>query len=617
MNARSSCIAILIMIVGLCAITAGCSASGKNKEFFGKTDPPRDNILRYVTGSEPESLDPQVSASQPEQRIYMALYEGLVEYDPKTTAPVPGLAESWEIKNSSEFTFHLRHNGRFSNGDPITAHDFVYTIRRGLSPDFASRNAALGYYIRYAQAYNERGVFVADSENRNFLLEENSPERVVLPGDESKRSKLLDANPNLKAAVAGKQFVPVKAEDIGVEAVDEYTLRISLSQRAPFFLSLLPNSFFSVVHQATIEKFGPAWTDPHNIVTSGPFTLEKWAPYDRIAVKRDPMYYDAASVKLDGIVFYAVVDNNTIMNLYKAGEIDAMLNHGVPAQWLDAIASMKDYMDAPEASLEYYQFDCTRPPTNDLRVRRALNMSVDKALLSAWRHAKPATGITPDGIFPGYPQAKGDGFDPEKAKRLLADVGYRDSAGNFDPQKFPVDHIEINTNPDGANIPIAEFIQAQWKQNLGFTIPIKVMENRTFLAARAQGQYKGIARNGWAADYMDPFTFLALYYTPNGNNGTGWWDQRYVDLLDEANRTADQKQRLELLAKAERLALEAQPIMPLLAASARWMKKPYVKGLYPNPASLFPWKWVYIERDPAKWDYGMPDMSESPPLGRG
>jgi oligopeptide transport system substrate-binding protein len=244
-------------------------------------------------------------------------------------------------------------------------------------------------------------------------------------------------------------------------------------------------------------------------------------------------------------------------------------------------------------------------------------MTVDKALLSAWRHAKPASGITPDGIFPGYPQAKGDGFDPDNAKRLLADVGYRDSAGIFDPQKFPVDQIEIDTNPDGANIPIAEFIQAQWKQNLGVTIPIKVMENRTFLAARAQRQYKGIARNGWAADYMDPFTFLALYYAPNGNNGTGWWDQRYVDLLDEANRTADQKQRLELLAKAERLALEAQPIMPLLAASARWMKKPYVKGLYPNPASLFPWKWVYIERDPAKWDYGVPDMSESPPLGRG
>lgn len=650
----SSQLAIAAFIVALGVISAGCAAFGNNSAFFGKTDPPRDNVLRYVSGSEPESLDPQISDGQPEARVYMALFEGLVEYDPKTTVPIPALAERWRVNNdSSELTFYLRRNGRFSNGDPITARDFVYTIRRGMSPKLASRNAALAYYIKYAKAYNEGDVFVFDSAGKTFLLEKDfeegsapkaplssqpltsetpeyppvpedktpdadtpfhqimhSPDRLVLPGDEKKRNAIVDANPKLKVAVAGKQFVPVKPDDIGVEAVDDYTLRISLAQPAPFFLSLMPHQFFRVINQKTIEKFADAWTDARNIVTSGPFALAAWKHYDRVVVKRDPMYWDAANVHLDGIIFYAVVDNTTIMNLYKAGEIDAMLNHTVPASWLDMIAPMKDYMDAPEAAIEYYQFNCKRPPTNDVRIRKALNMGVDKKALAAWRHSKPLTAITPEGMFPGYPQPKADPFDPEKAKTLLADAGYRDGSGKFDPMKFPVDQIEIGINPDGNNIPMAEFIQAQWKQNLGITIPIKIMEQKTFLAARSKLEYKGISRNGWSADYMDPFTFLGLYYTPTGNNGTGWWDPKYAALLDEANSTGDRQKRFELMAKAEALALEAQPVMPLFTTSARWMKKPYVKGMYPNPASLFAWKWVYIERDQSKWDYGVPKMTD-------
>lgn len=647
------------LLLGVNLITAGCAASAKNNLFFGKADPPRDNVMRYVSGSEPESLDPAVSDGQPEARIYMSLYEGLVEYDPKTTTPIPALAERWEVnKDSSELTFHLRRNGRFSNGDPITAADFVYSIQRGLAPALASRNAGLAYYIKYAQAYNEGAVFVQDPSSGHFLLARDfeeekpgapksekpvaeakspgssvaaeyppvaedktpdadtafhqfmhSPDRLVLPADAKKRAKIVDANPKLKSELTGKQLVPVEAKDIGVEAVNDYTVRISLAQPAPFFLSLMPHQFFRVVHRKTVEKYGSAWTLEQNIVTSGPFKLVSWKHYDRVIVQRDPMYWDAAQVRLDGIIFYAVVEGSTIMNLYKAGEIDAMLNHTVQAAWLDTIAPYKDYMDAPEATTEYYLFNCSRPPTNDVRVRKALNMSVDKKAVGAWRHQMPLTSITPEGMFPGYPQPQGDPFDPEKAKALLADAGYRDGAGQFDPKKFPVDQIEISLNPDGNNIPLAEFIQAQWKQNLGVTIPIKVMEQKTSLDARAKLQYKGIFRTGWGADYMDPFTFLGLFYTATGNNGTGWWDPKYVALLDEANSTGDRQRRFQLLAKAEALALEAQPILPLMTASARWMKKPYIKGMYPNAASLFAWKWVYIERDQAKWDYGVPSMA--------
>jgi len=622
MAASATRLAIFAGLLSLGLICAGCSASANNG-FFGATNPPRENVLRYVSGSEPETLDPQIPDLQNEARICMALYEGLAEYDPKTGEPVPALAETWEVnKDSSEFTFHLRHDGRFSNGDPITARDFVYTIRRGLTPGLGSRTAAMAYPIKYAEAFNSGGVFVFDPNSRTYLLEKDfaeaaektyapaDPARVVLPRDEKKRQKAIDANPKLKAAVAGKQFVPVKGEDVGVDAVNDYTLHISLEKPAPFFVSMMPHVFFRVLHQKTIETFGAAWTDAANIVTSGPFKLEAWKHYDRINVVRNPMYWDAKSVKLDGIVFYLLQDNTTIMNLYKAGELDAMYNHTVPAAWLDMIGPAKDFMDAPEASVDYYQFNTTKGPTSDVRVRKALNMALDKKALADWRHVKPLSAITPDGIFPGYPQPKGDPFDPEKAKLLLAEAGYRDAAGNFDPKKFAQSEVELITNPDGNNLTFAEFIQAQWKQTLGATIQIRVMEAKTYFAARANLDYKGVSRFGWSGDYMDPYTFLSIFYTAGGSNGTGWWDPKYVALLDEANRTVDHQKRYELLAEAEKMVVEVQPVIPLVAGSTRWMKKPYVKGMYPNPMTLHPWKWIYLERDQAKWDYGMPKMTE-------
>jgi len=236
-------------------------------------------------------------------------------------------------------------------------------------------------------------------------------------------------------------------------------------------------------------------------------------------------------------------------------------------------------------------------------------VSLDKKALADWRHVAPLTAMTPSGIFPGYPQPKGDPFDPEKAKKLLAEAGYKDAGGNFDPKKFEASEIEMIMNPDANNIPYAEFIQAQWKQNLGATISIRVMESKTFTQAQTNLEYKGISRTGWSADYMDPFTFLSIFYTPTGTNATGWWDPKYVALLDEANRTTDHLQRYKILAQAEQLLLDAQPVIPLTVGTTRLMKKPYVKGIYPNAATLIPWKYAYIERDQSKWDYGMPDMS--------
>ena len=636
-----------------------CRVVATSGDFYGSTTPPKLNILRYVNGPEPESLDPPVSSGQPEARIYMALYQGLIEYDPKTLNAIPGLAERWDINNdSSEFVFHMRRNARWSNGDPITAADFIYSIRRGLSPALASKNAYLAYYITYAEAYNEKAVFVRDPRTNQFLLEKDvaendqaaaaalsqkplssaepeyrptaeeqkpdadtpfhrfmhSPPRLTLPGDETVRNKMLARNPKLQTAVQDKEFVAVNAEDIGVEAVDDYTVRISLSQPAAYFLGLIGHQLFRLTPRKVIEKYGDQWTDPGHIVTCGPFRLKAWRPYNELVVERDPMYWDAANVKLDEIYFLAISDSSTSMNLYKVGEVDAVYNHTVPNPWLDVVRPKKDYMDGSEAAIVYININITKPPMNDLRVRRAFNMAIDKINYSKSRRiTKPLSAFTPEGMFPGYPQPKGEGFNPDLARKLLGEAGFpvtKKDDGSFECKSFPVTQVEFIFNTNPSNKAMAEFMQAQWKQNLGITVPLRSMEFKTFMPTRAKLDYKGFAIGLWGADYMDPFTFLGLFSTSGGVNGTGWYDLKYVAMLDEANRTLDHRQRYEQLAKAEKYLLDNQPVIPIETSSVNWLKKPYLKGMYPNAASIYPWKFVYIERDPSKWDYGIPSLAD-------
>jgi oligopeptide transport system substrate-binding protein len=657
---------LFALVLAAALLAVGCAPpQGGKIEFFGKIEPPEGQVLRYISGSEPESLDPQMSSGQPEARIDIALYEGLAEYHPKTMEPIPAIAEHWTINgNADEFVFFLRKNAKFSNGDPITAHDFVYTLRRGLRPELASRVAYLAWDIKYAEGLNTGGAFVRDPKTGRFLLAAemskaggeagvesaeaqaanaaataadedtqhkkelavtgedaapdtefhkfiHQPERLVVPFDEKDREKAFKANPKLRDLVAGKEFVQVKPEDIGVEAVDDYTLRIKLRHPAPYFLGLIPHQFFRAIPQKAVERYGVNWTKPGNIVSSGAFMLQEHKPYNQIVVVRNPYYWDNANVRLDKIMFFPLEDNTTMMNLYKSGEVDALYNHTVPASWLKGgIRSAKDYMDAPENTNEYWIINCTKPPMNDVRVRKAFNMAVDKEGLADYRVVvKPSYALIPD-IFHRYPRPKGDGYDPEKARKLLADAGYRDASGKFDPKKFPVDQVEINYNTNESNRQIAEYVQAQWKQNLGMTISLRNVEWKTYLNMRSNLEYKGFARAGWVGDYMDPYTYLSIFTTKEGgDNGTGWYDPKYNAMLIAANSEPDVPKRMELLAKAEAYFLDSQPILPLVIPATSWMKKPYVKGLFPNPGTLHAWKYVYIEHDQAKWDKGMPDMT--------
>ncbi len=640
-------------------LLTGCSSSSGGR-YFGKTVAPKDNILRYVSGSEPETLDPHISSGQPEARIYMAIYEGLVEYGPKDMQPIPSIAKSWEISpNVDEFVFHLRDNAKWSDGTPITANDFVYSFRRGFAADTLSSSTELGFFIKYAEAFNAGQVFVKKGDTfllaKDFSGEEQKPStgigpetdfhkfiqapiRLTLDGDEKKRANQIDADPKLKAAVTGAEFVTVQAEDIGVEAVDNYTLRVTLRQPAPFFIGLLAHQFFRLVPKQAIDKWGKDWIRKEHIVTCGAFRIKDYRPYDALILERDPNYWDAANVHLDGIAFYPVEDNATILNLYKGGAIDAFLNHTVLTSWIEQVRAFKDeYMNFPEQSTAYYSMNVTRPPFNDPKVRKAFAMAVDNEALSNFRKiTKPLYNLTPTGIFPEYDKvrekvsedirqerniapdvwAKYGRFDAELARKTLTEAGFpvQKNGDSYSCPTFPTDKVGLMFNTNENNRAIAEFVQAQWRQNLGITVPLKSQEFKTFLKDRHEVQYDGLAQSLWSGDYMDPYTFLGLHYGFPNNGDSGFNDSKYNKMLDDANAELDPTKRYEMLARAEFYLMEQQPSIPLTINATNWMKKPYVKGMYPNPGTLLPWKFVYIEQDPAKWATDVENvMSESDP----
>lgn len=667
-----------LALVVLSSILIGCSTQASTK-YWGQIDVPQDNVLRYITGSEPESLDPQFVTGQPEARILIGLFDRLVEFHPKTLDPIPSLATHWEQNSDGTiYTFYMRKDGKFSNGDPIKATDMVWSIRRALSPELASRYAFLGYDIKYGEAYNANKSFVKGKDGK-FLLEKdfsdeqekkepitedkpnslqpetikgtipeenrpepkadpaavevqesefqkfiNSPMRLTVPADEKSQAKLVKDNPKMKAAFEGTELVPVTAEDIGIEAVDDYTVRFKLKQSAPYFVGLLTHQFFSALHRPTIEKFGKEWIKPANIVTSGAYRVSVWKPYDEMVIVKEPNYWDAANVTLNAIHFYPMDEQTTMMNLYKAGRVDALYNHTVPAPWNDYIKQFEsEYLLFPEMAVEYYTVSVKKPPMDKLKVRQAFSLAIDRDALEKYRKTvKQLVDFTPEGIFPKYEEARQKVykrlneennisqeqwekryFDPERARKLLAEAGYEvtESNGKFSCPSFPADDITISYNTAESNKAVAEFVQAQWRQNLGITITLKNMEFKTYLPYRSAVEYKGVARAGWVGDFVDPFTFLSQFYTQTNDSSTGWWNPKYDKLIEEGNNIADPMKRFEKLAEAEYLMISDQPIIPLATSGTSWMKKPYVKGMYPNPGTMFPWKFVYIETDRSKW----------------
>jgi len=537
---------------------ADVQTAASGKRWFGDVRPPVENVFTYANGAEPERIDPGLMSGQPDGRIARMLLEGLTTPDPKTLESLPGQAYRWEITpDGRTYTFHLRPGLTWSDGRPVTSQDFLWSWMRVLKPETAARYATFLYPVDNAEAFNKGEI--KDSTR------------------------------------------------VGLAAPDDSTFVVRLGQPTSYFLMLTQFYTCLPVPRHVIEKHGARWTRIENFVGNGAFRLAYWRQNDRFELTKSPTYWDAAHVRLDRVIAYSVDDLNTCTNLYKAGVTDWNPSGYLPAQYIPYMKDFADYRSGRYQATYFYSINVTRKPLDNVWVRRALNLAVDREtiardLLKGSRD--PWGNISPSG-YPGYQHPPGLTYDPEKARECLAKAGYPGGKG------FPKIEILFNTSEDHRRI--AEAIQAMWRRDLGIDIELSNQEWGSYLQATTSLQYD-VSRRSWIGDYLDPNTFLEMWRTGDGNNRTGWGDPRYDALLRRAAAELDPAKRFALLAEAEALVLDQGAVIPIYHYSTVELLKPYVKGLYQTALDVHPMKDVWIDRD---WQKDAAPVAAGAAAGRG
>lgn len=380
------------------------------------------------------------------------------------------------------------------------------------------------------------------------------------------------------------------ASVLGVKALSQTELVVELERPTPYFVSLTGFSALRPVPAWVVERFGHEWTRPEHVVTNGPFVLVSHRARDRMVLERSPTYHGKGDVKLDRAVIYAVSDAHTNVNLFRAGYLDAMISAKLPVELVAGLRDKRDYVSGPYLATYFVRLNTKVKPLDDVRVRQALNLAIDKTLLTerllkGGQH--PATHIVPPGM-PDYPVVEGAGYDPDRARTLLAEAGFPGGKG------FPRLEFLFNTSEDHRLI--AEFLQRQWHDVLGVDIALANQEWKTYLKKLHTMDYE-LTRSGWIGDYADPNTFLELWVTGGGNNETGYANPEYDALIERASFERDPDERLALLAKAEALLNRDVPFVPLFYYVNNFLLAPEVKGFYPNLLDEHPLKHVWIELD--------------------
>lgn len=522
--------AVVLMTASL-VLNAACS-SCKKKEVAEAQK--AEQVFTFNNYSEPEYLDPALMADSASFNIVVNLFEGLTEYDVKTMEPVPALASHWDISpDGKTYTFHLRPNAKWSDGSALTANDFVYSWRRAVDPNIASRYANILYSIKNAEAIST--------------------------------GKLADLT------------------QLGVSATDEHTLVVELNNPTPYFPALLSYGTFRPVKKEVVEKFAEKWTRVENIVSNGPFMLQEWTPSKQIVMVKNPNYWDVANVKLDKVVALAVEDLETSLKMYLAGEVDFI--HDLPTNKIPELkATRSDFQVGPMYGAYYLSFNTKRKPLDDKRVRQALNYAIDRdKLIQVLHKGIPNGSFTPTGA--GYVAPEGFTFNPDKARQLLAAAGY------INPADFPELTLSYNTNESHKTV--MEMVQSMWRENLGLNLKIQNMEWKVFLSERHSGNYD-IARDGWIGDYMDPSTFLELHMSIGTNNHTFWANDQYDAYVREAAASLDKAKRYQLYQQAEKIMLDEAPLAPLYTYTREILLNKRVSGLYSNLFDIHPLKSVSV-----------------------
>jgi len=512
-----------VLVVSL--IVTGCSPADKRAD------------LIFVQSAEPETVDPALVTDQVSMRISEALFEGLCRLNEKGESQ-PGVAERWDISaDKKRYTFHLRANALWSNGQPVTAHDFVRSWQRALDPVLASEYASQLYLIKGAKEFNE--------------------------------GKITDA------------------AQIAARALDDRTLEVELVNPTPYFIDMGAFVTLAPVPLDTIKQFGTAWIKPENIVTNGAYLLAEWKLDDHILLRRNPRYWDVANVKLETVEVKPMQEANTALTYFVTGAADLMMDKGmVPPSLTEKLKQQPWFHTGPFLGTWFIRLNVTRPPFNDARVRRAFAMAIDKKRITekiTRLGERSAHSLTPPGAGQNYQPPPGLDFDVAKARALLAAAGYPNGKG--------LPRIEYLHMPLNVERNIAIELQAMWKENLGVEVGLIKQEQKIWLASMRSLDY-AMCRSSWVGDYYDPNTFLEMFTIGNGNNRTGFASKDYDALITAAAAEADVQKRNGIFQQAEQMLIsDACAIIPVYYyVGVQFYHADKLKGVQANMIDMHPFR---------------------------
>jgi oligopeptide transport system substrate-binding protein len=545
---------LVVALLGAFALAAaGCGggndeSSGAGTESGGGGGPAANQTMTIGWGAEPPSLDPGLATDTTSSNVLLNIMDPLVRLNPDTLEAVPSLAESWDVSSDGQtVTFHLRQDGKWTNGDPVTASDFVYSWKRTLSPELAADYAYQLYGIVGAQEYN------ACQKNCDAL-----------------------------------------ADKVGVEAPDDFTLVVHLTSPQPWFIQQASHHSFLAVNQKAVEQFGDKWTEPQNIVTDGPFKLAKWEHDAEIDLVKWDDWRDAADVSLTSVPGKIIVDGTTRVQAFESGEIDALDGGGLPPDEIARLKETPEYESYPALGTYYYGFNIKN--ISDIHERRALSLAVNRQEIIdqiAQADQIPATGMSPKGISgfdvinPNSPWTPAAG-DITQAKDELS------QAAN------PKMDINLFFNDSPGHKEIATAVQAQWKE-LGISTTLKQQEWAQYLEflGPPPNQQVDVYRLGWIYDYPDAINGLDLWTCDSGNNNTNYCDKSYDDLVAQARQTPDDSARYEIYAQLEDKLFGqdgAMPILPIYWYTYPNLEKLSIKDTFNiNPLDQFELSKVVVQ----------------------
>lgn len=491
-------------------------------------------------GSEPATLDPHKVEGTVESNILRDLFEGLVSSGPKGEV-LPGVAESWETKDNKHFVFHLRKDAKWSNGDPVTAHDFEFAFKRAVDPKTAS---PYSWYLEIPTIINASAI------------------------------------------IAGKK----PADSLGVKAVDDHTFEVQLEKAVPYFVSMLSHTTTYPVPKKVIEQYGEKWTQPGHMVSNGAYQLKDWVVNERVDVERNPNYWNNAKTVVNKVT-YLPLQNTADLNRYLAGEVD--MTYQMPIERFKQMKKEKpdELKVTGYVGTYYYQYNFKKKPFDDVRVRTALSYAIDRNVI--------ADKVMGQGQTPGYTLVPDfvDGFKPvapdwskltqaernTKAKELLTEAGF----GPGHPLKF-----ELLYNTDDNHKKVAVAVASMWKK-LGVEVSLVNQEWKTYLQTKAQGQFD-VGRAGWIADYNEASSMLDLMQTTHGNNDGKYSNPTFDKLMNESRDQVDDASRNKLYVQAEEILAKDMPIAPIYQYVTARMVKSFVGGYPANPLDNLYSKDMYI-----------------------